>query len=332
MKRSITSNSRGARRAFTLIELLVVISIIALLVSMLLPTLSKAKERARALECKNNQNLIVKGLVTYAADYMMYPYNYREYHPSGDQYGLARWALGCLSKYVGGVEGGPGGPGDLRNLGEDQFPGCYICPTANLDRIYQEFPGEKYHTCYWTNIAVRWNRGWGILFNDYQGRTLPPGNDDDSGGKARFYGVRCPAYTTGHWRSVYMPTPESVRNLSGVVFSGDNRDNDYVGYPGYDGWRGPGDYKMTPGYGSVHHFMGWDHHNGTLNLSFLDGHCDSKTKDEIHNNYTVWHADPGWTDTWECTGDFMFEFTGDDGCNGDGDHSKTFPGRVGNME
>jgi prepilin-type N-terminal cleavage/methylation domain-containing protein len=69
------SSGAGAN-GFTLIELLVVIAVIAVLAAILLPVLSKASERARAIFCLNNTKQLALGWQLYADDHAeLLPYN-----------------------------------------------------------------------------------------------------------------------------------------------------------------------------------------------------------------------------------------------------------------
>lgn len=68
-----THGSSGGRQAFTLVELLTTIAIIALIASLLLPALTKAKIAARTAKCASNLRQLSIGLQLYADDHGFFP-------------------------------------------------------------------------------------------------------------------------------------------------------------------------------------------------------------------------------------------------------------------
>jgi prepilin-type N-terminal cleavage/methylation domain-containing protein/prepilin-type processing-associated H-X9-DG protein len=95
--------SRRERLAFTLIELLVVIAILSLLITILLPSIQKAKKLAKTLKCSTNLHAIARASALYASDNNGYvPRDYWWNNGPGEGNEAHYFFAAKLSPYISG--------------------------------------------------------------------------------------------------------------------------------------------------------------------------------------------------------------------------------------
>ncbi len=143
-------------RGFTLIELLVVVAIIAILSSLLLPALSKAREQARRTSCLSKVRQITTSSLLYTADFDNHIYN-----PVSFKYGhyltFAYYPVG-----IGMLLEGYGTEADVYYCPSTEF----IAPTYYGNALYRpeswkrSLPLRAYPADYWLACSYTFNIVW----------------------------------------------------------------------------------------------------------------------------------------------------------------------------
>ena len=136
-------------RGFTLIELLVVVAIIALLVSILLPSLQGARRQAKLLVCRTNQKALTLGVAVYVQD------NEGRFPCAADPV----WGATDYYSWIWPLTTSMGMPAE--NIHELRQYDVWFCPlradAARQSELNQQKPGWRYSTNW--HLAFPWSVG-----------------------------------------------------------------------------------------------------------------------------------------------------------------------------
>lgn len=261
---------KSAARGFTLVELLVVIGIIAVLISILLPVLNKAREQAKAVMCMSNEKQCMNAFMMYIADHkgatpffppinMTFPQTtpykkslgfYMDPTDGGDS--KIRYDVGSFWPYLANslhYTGTPV-PGKPNTVPPQVLYRVYNCPSDTEFRTVR-WGSVMRQASFDRNFSYSWNA---ILW-------APPAKPLDNNNPGQ----------QGPWAS----KEKSVSKISQIIEPSHKIVLDEERSPN-DGWCfiGFDDLDDTPG----------NRHNGRANYGFADGHVESFAPEDIGYN------------------------------------------------